>query len=488
MPESLKEKSFTAFLWVLIDKMGGSIANFIVTVLLARLLTPEDFGLVAMVMIFFEMSSSFIQSGIGFALVREKTITEIDKSTAFIFNLLTALVFYGILFLTAPAIATFFKQPALTAIVRVMGLNLIVSSLSLIQHAVLTHRIDFKTQTKVRFIGVFVSGAVAVSLAVAGFGVWSLVARIGVMELCSTLLFWILNPWKMVLRFSRASFRKLFGFGSVILAEALIDKFFRQLVQVLIGKYFSAATLGFFSQANTFCNMAATNFQQTLQRMTYPVLAKLQDDRSKLKDGYRRMIAISSFVIIPVMVLMGVMAEPLLVAVVGERWIPSAPFLQLLCIGGAVYHINSINLDMLLVLGRVDLSLRLEIIKKIITAATIIIGIQFGIYGLIIGQVSSTYIALFINTFYSDKLLKYSLYEQLKDVAPSLVFSILMGLVILVFQKNAAAGALYFVFTAPFVGIAVYLGLHTLAHTREMDILKSYILPQTKKFLSGKTG
>ena len=484
MSESLKDKSLAAFLWVLIDKMGGSVANFIVTVMLARLLTPEDFGLVAMVMVFFELSSSFIQSGIGFALIREKTITDADKSTAFIFNFLTALAFYGILFLAAPAIAAFFAQPALKNIVRVMGLNLIVGSLALVQHAELTHRIDFKTQTKVRIIGVLVSGACAVGMAFAGCGVWSLVARIGIMELSTTVLFWLINPWKIALHFNRKSFRKLFGFGSVILAEALIDKFFRQLVQLLIGKFFSAATLGFFTQANTFCNMAATNFLQTIQRVTYPVLAKMQDDRGKLKDGYRRLISMSSFVIIPVMVLTGVIAEPLLVTVVGEKWRPSAPFLQLLCIGGAVYHINSINLDMLLVLGRVDLSLKLEIIKKAITALAIIIGIQFGIYGLIAGQLAATYIALFINTWYSDKLLRYSLYEQLKDVAPSVAFSLLAGLAIAIFQKNAATNALYFVLIAPLAGIGLYLGFHAMARTREMALLKSFIIPQTRKLFS----
>ena len=192
----------------------------------------------------------------------------------------------------------------------------------------------------------------------------------------------------------------------------------------------------------------------------------------------------SSFVIIPVMVLLGVLSEPLLVALVGEKWLPSAPFLQLLCVGGAVYHINSINLDMLLVLGRVDLSLRLEIIKKTITALAIILGIQFGIYGLIVGQISSVYIALFINTYYSDRLLDYSLAEQSKDVASSVLFSLLMGLVVSVFQKNTGVNALYVILIAPVIGVVVYLGLHTLARTKELALLKSYIIPQTMKFFA----
>jgi O-antigen/teichoic acid export membrane protein len=487
MTDSLKDKSLAAFLWVLIDKLGGSVANFVVTIILARLLMPADFGLVALVLVFFEISSSFIQSGFGFALVREKTISEEDKSTAFIFNLLAAFSLYVVLFFSAPAIAVFFNQEMLTVLVRVMGLNLIIGSFSLVQHAVLTQKIDFKSLTKIRLLAVVVSGACAIVMAWKGFGVWSLVARIGVMELMSSLLLWALNPWKPALRFSKKSFRKLFGFGSKILAEALIDKAFRHLLQILIGKFYSAATLGFFAQANNFCNMAAGNFLQTIQKVTYPVLAKLQDDRLKLKDGYRQIITMSSFVIIPVMMLMGVLAEPLIVTLAGEKWRESVPFLQLLCVGGAVWHFNSINLDVLLVLGRVDLSLRLEIIKKAITAVAVIIGMQFGIYGLVAGQVVSVFIALFINTWYTDRLLGYSLNEQAKDVATTTGFSLLAGASVYLLQMLVNLPLGYEFLLGGSVGLALYGGLHWLARTKEMQFVASFIMPKAKQFFAVKT-
>lgn len=487
MAESLKDKSLTAILWVVIDKLGSSSVNFIVTIILARLLLPEDFGLVAMVMIFFEISTVFIQSGFAYALIREKSISEIDKSTTFVFNLVMAVVVYIILFFGAPAIGAFFKQPGLAAIVRVMGINLIISAFGIIHYAILTQKIDFKTQTKVRFFAVIISGVVAVTMALTDYGVWSLVAKMGVMELMAVLFVWKMSPWKISVRFSFASFKKLFGFGSKLLMEALIDKFFRHIVQLLIGRYFTAAMLGFYTQANNFCNMAANNFNQAIQKVTYPVLAKLQDDKKRLKDGYRQIIIMSSFTIIPIMVLMGVLAEPLINVLIGKNWLDSVPFLQLLCLAGVTYHFNSINLDLLFVIGRVDLSLRLEVIKKIITGVAIVIGIQFGIYGLVLSQVVSNYIALFINTYYSDKFLNYPLREQMKDTLPSVLFSCLMGgIVWLIKYYVETHGIIFLIFGALFGG-ACYLTFHYLAKTREMDLLRWFIIPKAIKFISNKS-
>jgi O-antigen/teichoic acid export membrane protein len=306
------------------------------------------------------------------------------------------------------------------------------------------------------------------------------------MELMSAILLWVVNPWKPALRFSTASFRKLFGFGSKILAEAVIDKFFRNMVQLLMGKFYSSAALGFFAQANTFCNMAATNFLQVIQKVTYPILAKLKDDRPKLKDGYRQIITMSSFAIVPVMVLMGVLAEPLVVTLVGEKWLGAVPFLQMLCAAGAVYHFNSINLDMLLVLGRVDLSLKLEVIKKVIAAVCIILGMQFGIYGLVAGQVVSVFIALFINTWYSDKLLGYSLGEQSKDVAATVGFSLLAGSAVYLLQMFVDVPLGFELMLGGAAGSALYGGLHWMARTKEMRFVESFLVPKAVQFFAAK--
>ena len=480
MSGSLKDQSIAALIWVFLDKVGSSTVNFIVTIILARLLTPEDFGLVAMVLIFFELSYSFVESGFSAALVREKNITEIDKSTTFIFNFISSIILYVLLFFAAPAIAAFFEEEALTWIVRVMGLNLIINSLAIIQRATLTQQIDFKTQTKVRFVAVIGSGIVGVIMTFYGFGVWSLVAKIGVMAVMDSLFLWILNPWMPSWRFSMESFRRLFGFGSKILLSSLIDKFFQHVVNLLIGKFFAAALLGFFTQANNFVNMVKNNLFQTIQKVSYPVLAKLQDDRSKLKEGYRQIIKLSSFVIIPGMVLLGVLAKPALVALVGEKWLPSAPFVQLLCVAGVTYHFNAINLNMLLVLGRSDLTLKLEIVKKAVIVLAIAIGLPYGIYGLVIGQVVSQYIALFINSYYSDKFLDYSLTEQVLDILPSLIISLLAGGLVLTLSKQMPGAALLILLVGSAAGSICYLGFHLLARTEEMSIIRTIIIPKTR--------
>jgi O-antigen/teichoic acid export membrane protein len=480
--QSLGEKSLSGLLWAFLDKLGGSSVNFLITIILARLLFPEDFGLVAMVMIFFELSSVFVESGFSTALIREKTISEADKSTTFIFNLITAVVLYIALFFCAPLIAAFFEQPLLTLLVRVMGLNLIIEALSIVQGSTLTQQIDFKTQAKARFGAIALSGIAGVAAAFQGLGVWALVVRILVMAVVQTFFLWKLNPWKPSFVFSKESFRRLFGFGSKILSAALLDKFFSHIYKLVIGKFFAAATLGFYAQAANFSNMVINTLFRTVQTVTYPVLSKLQDDLARLKEGYRKILKLSSFVIFPAMTLLGVLAEPILAVLVGDKWLPSVPFLQLLCLAGATYHFTTVNLNMLLVLGRSDLSLKLEVVKKIVIGLAILIGLPFGVMGLVIGEVIATYINMSINAWYSKKFLNYSFGEQLLDVAPTLGISLAMGAAVYLatFSYESSPALLIL---GLILGGAAYLGLHLLMKTQEMDIIRRMIIPKTMQLL-----
>jgi O-antigen/teichoic acid export membrane protein len=483
MSKSLSDQSMQALFWLLIDKVGSSSINFAITIILARLLTPEDFGLVAMVLIFFELSSTFIESGFFPALVREKEISEKDKSTTFTFNLLTAIVVYGILFWAAPAIAALFEQEALTLIVRIMGFNLIIYAFSIIQRAHLTQQIDFKTQTKVRFVAVVISGSVAIFFAMRGLGVWSLIIKILLMAFIDTALLWIVRPWSPRLTFYGSSFKKLFGFGYKILLSSLLDKFYQQIYKLLIGKYFSSATLGFYTQASNFSNILINTLFRTLEKVTYPVLAKLQDSKTRLKSGYRKVIKMSSFVIIPSMVVLGVLARPLIFLLMGEKWLPAVPFLQLLCLSGITYHFSQINLNMLLVLGRSDLGLKLEIIKKIMITLAIVVGIQFGIYGLVIGEVIAAYVNLIINAYYSKVFLKYSLSEQIKDVFFTLTFSLVCGLLIYMMITAIPLPVYLQIGLACLSGGILYISLHLLFKTEEMKTLREVIIPKTLSIL-----
>lgn len=484
MSKSLSEKSLSAIIWLLLDKLGSSSVNFIVTIILARLLSPEDFGLVAMVLVFFEFSSVFVESGFSAALIREKEISEIDKHTTFIFNFVSAIVLYSILFFSAPAIAAFFNQEILVWIVRIMGLNLLFNAFSIIQHATLIQQVHFKTQTKIRFLTTSLAGACAIALAYKGFGVWSLVVRFVLSDLMDAILLTVLNRWQPKAQFSWESFRRLFGFGSKILAAAILDKFFTHIYKLLIGKFFAAATLGFYTQANNFTNMVINTLFRTIHNVTYPVLAKLQDEHEKLKAGYRKILKLSSFVIIPALVILGVLAEPVLVTLVGEKWLPSAPMLQLLCLSGLTYHFSSINLNMLLVLGRSDLSLKLEVVKKINISIAIFTGLQFGIYGLIIGEVISSYVNLVINAYYSDKLLHYSIREQLKDIFPTVAFSTLIGGMLFFLKDYPALPGILNIILISLVGVLFYLALHFFAKTEEMNLLRRTVIPKTMKLIT----
>ncbi|MCS6930408.1 MAG: lipopolysaccharide biosynthesis protein [Saprospiraceae bacterium] len=486
MAKSLSERSLLAVIWAVLDRLSGSVLSFFITILLARLLSPEDFGLVAMVMIFFDFSAVFIESGFSTALIRQKTITEADKSTTFIFNLIAAVCLYAVLFVSAPFIAHFFHQPLLMTIVRVMGLSLIVNALSIVQHSVLIQEIDFKTQTLVRFAGVAASGVVAVSMAYSGWGVWSLVARFMVLDLVSTILYWVVSGWRPKERFCRESFQRLFGFGWRILAAAVLDKFYFHIYKLIIGRLFSAAALGFYSQAGNFSNMVVNVLFRTVQSVTYPVLAKLQDDREKLKTGYRKMLQMSSFVIVPAFTMLAVLAEPIILVLVGEKWLPSVPMLQLLCLSGLTIHFGTINLNMLLVLGRSDLSLRLEVIKKIIITAAILGGISFGIYGLIIGEVIASYLNLLVNVWYSRKLLGYSFGEQLRDVAPTLLISVLVGGVLFGLKHASHPSNPIYLFVLALAALFVYLALHLAAKTEEMQFIRHTILPKAMKIIDGR--
>ncbi len=484
MAKSLGEKSLTGILWVAADKFGSGGINFLVNILLARLLTPDDFGLVTMVLVFYEITTSFVQGGFGAALVRQKEISEIDKSTTFIFNLVAALIFYSILFLAAPAIARFYGQIDLVLIVRVLALNLIINAFAIVQRATLTQRIDFKALTKARLLGIFLSGGIGVFLALQGFGVWALVVKMLSQGFIDTATLWVINRWIPSLRFSWESFWRLFGFGSNLLLSTLLDKGFTNANRLIMGRFFEVAILGYYTQATVFKNMVINNLFLTVHKVTYPVLAKLQDDRERLREGYRKFIKMTSFLVLPAMAIMGVLAEAFLKVLVGEQWLPAVPFLQLLCLAGVTYHFSVINLNVLLVLGRSDLSLRLEVIKKIMIGLAIVIGIQFGIYGLLIGEVVAAYINLGINTYYSERFVGYSLMDQVGDVFHSLAFSVGIGLLLYLTGPAWFAENLWYLLVGSGTAFGLYLLLHLLFKTDEMAMIRRLIIPKTVGLIS----
>jgi teichuronic acid exporter len=421
-------KSRNGFLWSFIDSFAGQGVQFVIGLVLARLLSPADFGLIGMLTIFIAISQSFVDSGFGSALIRKKHCTDADYSTVFYFNLVISCCAFGMLFIAAPHVSEFFSEPRLIGLLRVLALGVILNAGGLIQRTIFTKQVDFKVQTQVSLIASLTSGTVAIVLAYSGFGVWSLVAMTLTRYGVNTLVIWIKSSWRPIWLFSINSFKELFGFGSKLLLSGLIDTGYRNLYYIIIGKYFSASELGFYTKADEFRKLPSENLTSVIGRVSYPLLAKLQDNHDALRNGYRKIIKMSMFLSFLLMLGLAAISKDLLLFIIGEAWLPAVPFLRLLCFVGVLYPLHALNLNMLQVQGRSDLFLKLEIIKKVIALPIIILGIWKGIEVMIIGMFFSSCIAFFLNAYWSGSKLDYGWKAQLIDIYPSLLFAIAVSL------------------------------------------------------------
>lgn len=427
---SLKQKTLSGLLWSFVDTMAGQGITFVVGIILARLLTPREFGLIGMITVFIAVSESFINSGFSSALIRKKNCTDTDFSTVFFFNLAAGILFFLLLFFSAPAISGFFNEPELTAILQVLGIILIIDSLTLIQRTILTKRIDFKLQARISVIASIGSGIVAITMAFYGFGVWALVAQRILKQALNSIFLWLWNRWKPLLVFSTKSFKELFGFGSKLLISGLIDTIYRNVYYLIIGKFFSAQELGFYTKANEFKNLPSQNLNSIIGRVTYPVLSTLQDDIPRLRNNYQKLIRSVMFITFILMLGMAAVAEPMIHTLIGAKWEPAIIYLQMLCFVGMMYPLHALNLNMLQVQGRSDLFLKLEVIKKIIAIPTIVIGVFFGIKMMIGGMMVNTLIAYYLNSYWSGKKIGYSFKQQVKDILPSFFLALSMGVLV----------------------------------------------------------
>ena len=411
---SLKQKTITGLIWSFVDTIAGQGITFIIGVILARLLSPREFGLIGMIAIFIAVSESFINSGFSSALIRKNNCTNTDYSTVFYFNLVVGILLYIILFFSAPAISLFFNEPELKSILQVLGVVLIIDSLTLIQKTILTKRVDFKLQARISIIASIGSGVVAIALAYNGFGVWALIAQRIIKQALNSIFLWLWNKWRPILVFSIDSFKDLFGFGSKLLISGLINTLFGNIYSLVIGKYYSAKDLGFYTKAREFKDLPSTNLNSIISRVSYPILSSIQDDIPRLKDNYKRLIRSIMFITFTLVLGMAAIAEPMIHTLVGAKWEPSIIYLQLLCFDGMMYPLHALNLNMLQVQGRSDLFLKLEIIKKIIAIPTIIIGVFWGIKIMILGLILNSFIAYYINSYWSGKHIDYSVSQQVK--------------------------------------------------------------------------
>ena len=376
------------------------------------------------------IAQTFIDSGFSNALIRKPDRTETDNATAFYFNIGVGLAAYFSLYLAAPYIAQFYKTSILIPLTRIMGLNLLLNSLCVVQQALLTARIDFKTQAKISLSAAIISGLVGIGFAYAGYGVWALAIQSVLASVIRTILLWILAKWRPKAKFSKQSFRNLFGYGSKLLASGLLDTIYNNLYTIVIGKRFSVATLGVYSRADQWANFLAINVTGILQRVTFPILSSIQNEDERLRVNYRKFLRVSGFVIFPLMMGLAAIADPLTRFILTDKWADSIPLLRILCFALMFYPIHAINLNLLQVKGRSDLFLRLEIYKKILGVATLCVTIPMGITAMCVGRVFTSWVALAMNTHYTGKLIHLGFFQQLKDYIPTLLNSFSMGVIV----------------------------------------------------------
>ena len=434
MSESLKNRAVHGAKWSFIDNISNSGVTFLVGLILARLLTPAEYGIMAMIAIFIAVSNTIVDSGFSNALIRKVRIDRVDYNTVFVFNLIVSIVLYILLYTSAPAISLFFKESVLTNVLRVIGLILIVNALGIIPRTILVRGIDFKTQPKVYIISSVSSGLVGVGMAIMGFGVWSLVWQQLSRQILNSLFLWIFCKWIPQWEFSIKSFKEMFGFGYKLLLSGLLDTLYKNIYYVIIGRCYSPAQLGQYSRAEQFNMIFSSNLTSIVQRVSYPVLSSIQEEPERLREAYRQIIKTTMLVTFACMLGLAAVAKPLIIILIGEKWLPAVSFLQIICFSGMLYPLHAINLNILQVKGRSDLFLKLEIIKKTIAVFPILIGIFYGIEYMLWGSVLTSFIAYFLNSYYSADLIRYSTIEQIRDVLPVFTVSFTIAAVMWLFS------------------------------------------------------
>lgn len=435
MPQqSLKDKTIKGTMWSAIDNVAQFGVQFVVSIVLARLLSPDDYGLIGIITIFTTVCTAIINGGFGSALIRKKAPTNDDYNTAFIVNLGLSLLLYVIIFLCSRLIADFFGREELVSLTRVSSFSMVIGALAIVQQVRLTKRIDFKTQTKITLLASLISGSIGIAMALLGMGVWTLVFQGIMAQLLRTVLLWFFNHWSPRLRFSKQSFHELFGFGWKMMASGILDSLWTQLYQVVVGKFYSPATLGQYTRAKQFSMLFSSNLTNVIQRVTYPVLSDIQDDKERMITAYRKIIKTTMFATFTLMFALGAVSEPLLYCLIGEKWHEAATYLPWICFIGAFYPLHAINLNMLQVQGRSDLFLGLEIAKKIIGLAPLLIGAFVGIFPMLYTSIITGTIAYFLNSYFPGKLLGYTSWMQIQDITPSFVISMTMAVVVYIFK------------------------------------------------------
>lgn len=482
--KSLKNKTINGVGWSFADNIANQGISFLVSLVLARILSPEEYGLIGIILIFIAVFNSIVDSGFSNALIRKKNVKDIDYNTVFIVNMGLSMLLFAILFLSSPLIALFFSQPKLKPLTQVMGLILFINAFAIIQRTILVKEVDFKTQTKISLISSISSGIIGIGMAEYGFGVWSLVGQQLSRQGLNTIFLWIYNSWRPKIEFSICSFKELFGFGWKLLVSGLIDTIWKEIYQIVIGKCYTAASLGQYTRSQQFSTIFSSNITSVVQRVSYPILSSIQDDKKRLKEAYRKVIQLTMLITFVCMLTLAAIAKPMIIVLIGEQWLPCVPMLQIICLSMMLYPLHAINLNMLQVQGRSDLFLKLEIIKKCIGIGPILLGIFVNIYCMLIGSVVSGLFCYYLNARYSGPFLNYSISQQIKDILPSFIIALLVSLIVYAFSFLPVSS--FIILPIQLIAVAITtIALCEITKRTEYFELKNIVLATIKKYRHG---
>lgn len=478
---SIKHKTVNGLIWSGLDNFANLGIQFFVGVILARILTPHEFGLIGILMTFVAISQSIVDSGFSQALIRKQDCDDVDYSTVFYFNLAIGVLFYFLLFFSAGYISRFFNEPQLNQIIKVFSIIIVVESFTVIQRTILIKRVDFKLQAKISVVSTIVSGVLAIVMAYNHFGVWSLVAlHVGRRSL-NSLLLWRWNRWSPLWAFSKESFKELFAFGSKLLVTGLLNTVFKNIYFLVIGKYFSAQTLGFYTRADEFKRAPADNLSVIISRVSYPILASMQNDIPRLRSNYKKLIRSTMLITFVLVLGMAAVAEPMIITLIGEKWRPSIIYLQMLSFVGMMFPLQALNLNMLQVCGRSDLFLKLEVIKKILSVPVIVIGVIWGVKVMIVGMIVNAFIGYYINSYWSGKLIGYSLKHQVADVLPSFFIAITMSVIVYILGLILPFSYLWILITQIIAGATFVILFCEISQFKDYVFMKELILEKIKE-------
>ena len=475
-----KNSTLKNFVWRFAERCGAQLVTFIVSIVLARILAPEDYGQIALITVFTTIMQVFVDSGLGTALIQKKDADDLDFSSVFYFNFVICLILYVVMFVTAPFIAGFYGNSSLTSIIRVISLTIVISGVKGIQQSYVSRNMMFKRFFYSTLGGTVFSAFFGIALAYAGFGVWAIVAQQLSNTAIDTLILWLTVKWRPKRMFSWVRLKGLLSFGWKMLASSLLDTVYNNIRSLIIGKMYSSSDLAYYDQGKKFPNVIVTNINTSIDSVLLPTMASAQDHAGRVKSMTRRAIKTSTYIMAPLMMGLAFCAEPIVGLVLTDKWLPCVPFLRIFCVTYMFYPIHTANLNAIKAMGRSDLFLKLEIVKKVVGIALLLSTMWFGVMAMAYSLLISSILSQIINSWPNRKLLRYGYLEQLKDILPGIALAVLMGCCVNLVELFHLTNIVTLLIQIP-LGAFIYIIASALLHLESFEYMMDLIRPMIRK-------